>query len=203
MSDREEPSLVYRMTVDEYEAMVRSGGLKSRNRSHLINGYLVAKMTQDPPHRVADELCGAALARIIPADRFHVAAARPVRLPGRDSEPEPDRCVVRGAIRDYEDHHPGPGEIGLIVEISDSSLTDDRALASEVYGPAGIPVYWIVDLIHRQVVVYTDPGPAGYRATEVFPEGQSVPVVIDGQMLGRIAIEEILPSRPLAPSAGG
>lgn len=155
------PSRLYRMTVDEYEAMVRSGGLKSRNRFHLINGYLVARMTQNPPHRVADELCGAALARIVPADRFHVAAARPVLLPGCDSEPEPDRCVVRGAIRDYEDHHPGPGEIGLIVEISDSSLADDRAMASEVHGPAGIPVYWIIDLIHRQVEVHSDSSPAG------------------------------------------
>jgi Uma2 family endonuclease len=147
------------MTVDEYESLVRSGGLKSRNRFHLINGYLVAKMTQNPPRRVADELCGAALARILPTDRYHVAAAKPVRLPGRDSEPEPDRCVVRGTIRDYEDHHPGPGEIALIVEVSDSSLAEDRALAREVYGPAGIPVYWIVDLIHRQVEVHTEPGP--------------------------------------------
>ena len=51
------PSRLYRMTVDEYEAMVESGGLKARNAFHLINGYLVAKMTQNPPHRVADELC--------------------------------------------------------------------------------------------------------------------------------------------------
>jgi Uma2 family endonuclease len=196
------PSPLYRMTVDEYEALVASGGLKSGNRFHLINGYLVAKMTQNPPHRVADELCGAALARIVPADRYHVPAAKPVRLPGRDSEPEPDRCVVRGTIRDYEDHHPGPGEIALIVEVSDSSLADDRALAKEVYGPAGIPVYWIIDLVHRQVEVYTEPGPGGYRSTVVFPEGQSIPVVIDGRELGRIAVSEILPSRPAAPKAG-
>ena len=94
------PSRLYRMTVDEYEAMVESGGLKARNAFHLINGYLVAKMTQNPPHRVADELCGAELDRVVPADRYHVPGAKPVRLPGRDSEPEPDRCVVRGTIRD-------------------------------------------------------------------------------------------------------
>ena len=169
------PSRLYRMTVHEYEAMVASGALKSRNRFHLINGYLVAKMTQNPPHRVADELCGAQLSRILPADRWHVAGAKPVRFPGRASEPEPDRCVVRGTIRDYEDHHPGPGEIALIVEIADSSLADDRKLATEVYGPAEYPVYWIVNLDHRQVEVYTYPGPEGYGSTEVFTEGQSVP----------------------------
>jgi Uma2 family endonuclease len=192
------PSRLYRMSVDEYEALVESGGFKSRNQFHLINGYLVAKMTQNPPHRVADELCGAELARVVPPDRYHVAGAKPVRLPGRDSEPEPDRCVVRGSIRGYEDHHPGPNEIALIVEVADTSLADDRTLATEVYGPARIPVYWIVNLVDRQVEVYTDPAPTGYVATEVFPEGQSVPVVIDGQQLGQIAVSDILPTRPPA-----
>jgi Uma2 family endonuclease len=185
---------LYRMSVDEYEAQVESGGLKSRNHFHLINGYLVAKITQNPPHRVADELCGAELTRVIPRDRYHVAAAKPVRLPGRDSEPEPDRWVVRGTIRDYEDRHPGPKEVALIVEVADTSLAEDRTLATEVYGPAMIPVYWIVNLGDRQVEVYTDPAPGGYLSTEVFPEGQCVPIVIDGQQLGLIAVSDILPS---------
>jgi Uma2 family endonuclease len=196
------PSRLYRMSVDEYEAMVESGGLKSRSQFHLINGYLVAKMTQNPPHRVADELCGAELARVVPADRYHVAAAKPVRLPGKDSEPEPDRCVVRGTIRDYENHHPGPDEIALIVEVADSSLADDRTLATKLYAPARIPVYWIVNLVERQVEVYTDPSPDGYLTAEIFLEGQCVPVLIDGQQLGRISVSDILPSRPAAPNAG-
>jgi Uma2 family endonuclease len=189
------PSRLYRMSVDEYEALVQSGGLKSRNQFHLVNGYLVAKMTQNPPHWVADELCGAELTRVVPPGRYVVAAAKPVRLPGRDSEPEPDRCVARGTIRDYEDHHPGPDEIALIVEVADTSLAEDRALARQVYGPVGIPVYWIVNLGDRQVEVYTDPAPDGYLSTEIFPEGQSVPVVIDGQRLGQVAVSDILPAR--------
>jgi Uma2 family endonuclease len=174
------PSRLYRTSVDEYEALVESGGLKSRNHFHLINGYLEAKTTQNPPHPVADELCGAELARVVPPDRYHVAGAKPVRLPARDSEPEPDRCVVRGAIRDYENHHPGPSEIALIVEVADTSLADDRTLATEVYGPARIPVHWIVNLVARQVEVYSNPAPTGYVSTEIFPEGQSMPVLIDG-----------------------
>jgi hypothetical protein len=52
------PSRLYRMTVDEYEAMVASGALKTGNRFQLINGYLVAKRTQNPPHAIVDELLG-------------------------------------------------------------------------------------------------------------------------------------------------
>ncbi len=38
----------------------RIGAFSKRDRFHLINGYLVAKMTQNPPHTTADDLCGAA-----------------------------------------------------------------------------------------------------------------------------------------------
>jgi Uma2 family endonuclease len=191
------------MTIEQYEAMVASGVFSKKDRLHLINGYLVAKMTQNPPHWVADELCGAEPARIIPAERYLIPAAKPIRLPDRDSEPEPDRCVVRGTIRDYEDHHPGPDDIVLLVEVADSSLADDRELATQVYGPAGIPVYWIVNLIHRQAEVYADPGPGGYRSTAVFTEGQAVPVVVDGRPLGQVAVADLLPSRPAGPKAEG
>ena len=43
------PSPLYRMTVEQYEAMVASGAFSKKDRFHLINGYLVAKMTQNPP----------------------------------------------------------------------------------------------------------------------------------------------------------
>ena len=180
----------------------RLGRLSKSDRFHLINGYLVAKMTQNPPHgsrmSCAARSWPGSSPRLVP-----YPAAKPIRLPGRDSEPEPDRCVVRGTIRDYEERHPGPDDIALVVEVADSSLAEDREMATEVYGPAGIPVYWIVNLVHRQVEVYTDPGPEGYRSRAVFAEGQSVPVVIDGQQLGRIAVADILPSRPATAEAEG
>ena len=100
------PAPLYRMTVEEYEAMVASGAFKGRNRFHLINGYLVEKMTQNPPHTIADMRCGAELDRVIPPG-WHVRPSKPVRIPGRDSEPEPDRCVVRGTIDDYAEPIPG------------------------------------------------------------------------------------------------
>jgi Uma2 family endonuclease len=189
------PSPLYRLTVEQYEAMVESGAFKASDRLHLINGYLVAKMTQNPPHVVADELCGGVLMRLIPPG-WHVLAGKPIRLPGRDSEPEPDRCVVRGTIRDFEDRHPGPDDIAMIVEVADSSLAEDREMGTAVYGPCAVPIYWIVNLVHRQVEVYSDPGPQGYRARVDFPVGEVVPVVIDGAHVGQVVVDDIMPSRP-------
>jgi len=186
------PSPLYRMTVDQYEEMVASGAFSKRDRVHLINGFLVEKMTQNPPHTIADILCGDELDRVLPPG-WHVRPAKPVRLPGQATMSEPDRCIVRGSARDYLGSDPGPGDIALLVEVADSSLADDRELADKVYGPAGIQVYWIINLVDRQVEVYTGPGPGGYQSRAVYPRGQAVPVVIGGQQIGEVAVADVLP----------
>jgi Uma2 family endonuclease len=184
------PSPLYRWTLEQFEAMVDSGAFSTHDRFHLINGYVVAKMTEGDSHCTADDLCGLALAPVIPAG-WYVRVAKPIRLPP-DSKPEPDRCVVRGTIRDYSRRSPGPDDIGLIVEVSDSSLSEDRAQAM-VYARIGIPVYWIVNLVDRLVEVRTKPTPAGYLSQVDYMSGQRVPVVIDGIEVGQIAVADILP----------
>ena len=133
------PSPPYRLTLEQYERMVNEGIIGEHDRVHLINGILVAKMTQNDPHCTADDLCDAALRRVIPAG-WYIRGAKPIRIPGRagrrDSKPEPDRCVVRGTVRDYEERTPGPSDVGLVVEIADTSLTEDRKYATDLYGPA-------------------------------------------------------------------
>ncbi len=109
-----------------------------------------------------------------------------------DSEPEPDLAVVRGTIRDYRHGHPGPADVALVVEIAASSVREDRAMAI-IYAHARIPIYWILNLVDRQVDVYSDPSPDGYAMTELYSPGSQVPVVIDGAVVGRIAVEDFLP----------
>jgi Uma2 family endonuclease len=185
------PSPLYRLTLEQYEAMVASGVFRGRERFHLINGYLVAKMTQNDPHATADELCGDALGRIIPAG-WHVRAAKPIRIPSQASKPEPDRCVVRGSIRDYARRSPEPADIALVAEVADSSLGEDRKQAL-LYARAGIPAYWIINLADRQVEVYTDPSPAGYQVRQDDHEGDSIALTIGGCQPETIAVIDLLP----------
>jgi Uma2 family endonuclease len=185
------PSSLYRLTLEQYEAMVDAGVFTGRDKVQLINGYLVSKMTQNTPHATADDLCGDRLNRVIPPG-WYVRAAKPVRLPTESSEPEPDRCVVRGAIRDYSARHPGPADLALAVEVADSSLEDDR-MPADIYGRAGIPVYWIINLIDRQVEVFSNPGASGYQSLEVFVPPHVLTVMIDGVEVGEIPVAEILP----------
>jgi Uma2 family endonuclease len=165
--------------------------LTGRDRVHLINGYLVAKMTQNDPHCTADDLCGAELQRVLPPG-WYVRPAKPIRLPGQASKPEPDRCVVRGSIRDYSRRSPEPADTALVVEVSDSSLDEDRAMAG-LYGRAGIPFYWIINLVDGQVEVYSNPGPSGYGSVEVLAPPHVLRVVIDGVEVGEIPVADMLP----------
>jgi Uma2 family endonuclease len=187
------PSSLYRLTLDQYEAMVDAGIFTGKDRVHLINGYLVEKMTYQPPHAVADELCGSELARVIPPG-WYIRPAKPIRIrcPGRDSKPEPDRAVVRGTIRDYTHRTPEPADVALVVEVSKSSLDDARAMAG-IYGRAGIPFYWIINLVAGQVEVYSNPGPSGYGSFEVLAPPHVLEVVIEGAAVGEIPVADVLP----------
>ena len=178
---------LYRLTVDEYE---RIGEYLDDQRVELIDGLLVKKMVQKPPHVVTCELVGDAIRGKTPAG-WHVREAKPLRVPTR-SEPEPDFAPVRGKARDFVDRHPDAADAALVVEVADSSLAKDRR-RRRTYGPAGIPVYWIVNLISRQVEVYARPKGNGYELRTVFKAGQELPLVIDGTVVGAVAVADMLP----------
>ena len=117
------PGPPFRMSLEKYEAMVDSGFLTERDKVHLINGVLVAKMARNDPHATADLLCHEALAAAIPPG-WHVRPDKPLRLPP-DSKPEPDQAVVRGSVRDYARRTPCGADVGLVVEVADTSLEND------------------------------------------------------------------------------
>jgi Uma2 family endonuclease len=180
-----------RLSVETYEAMIASGAFNKNDRFELIEGTLVAKMTKRPSHSTGSELCGEAIRRSLPAG-WHVRIEKPVRMPARDSMPEPDISVARGAIRDYEDHDPGPDDVALVVEISHTTLRADRVLASTYCG-GGIPVYWLVNIPERHLEVYTSDA----TAPVIFAETDLVDLVITGQVVGQIRVTDLLP-RPNA-----
>ncbi|MBV8487338.1 MAG: Uma2 family endonuclease [Planctomycetaceae bacterium] len=187
----------YRLSVDQYEAMVASGVLTKHDRLELIEGVLIAKMTKGPRHSAVAVHLGELLRGVLPKG-WHIRLEQPLRIPER-SEPEPDLAVIRGASLDYEDRHPGPAEVALVVEVAESSLTRDREIMGHIYAAAGIPVYWIVNLKGRSrlVEVYTRPTRTrGYRIRDDYRPGQDLALKIEGKEIGRIAVADLFPVRP-------
>jgi Uma2 family endonuclease len=114
-----------------------------------------------------------------------------------DSEPEPDGAVVRGDARTYLTRYPGPGDVGLVIEVADSTLAADRIDKGRIYARAGIVCYWIVNLVDRQIEVYTSP--SGPTAAPAFAQqadyhvGDAVPLVLDGTTVVSIPVQDLLP----------
>jgi Uma2 family endonuclease len=181
----------YRLSVETYEAMVASGVFTKRDRLELIEGSLVEKVTKGRRHSASSELCWRAINASLPTG-WHVRIEKPVRIPARDSEPEPDVSVARGRVQDYLELDPGPPDVALVVEVAESTLADDRAMAA-TYGGGGIPVYWIVNVSGRQLEVYSSAIAGAYQAPKILGETESVDLIIDGQVVGHVAVADLLP----------
>jgi len=177
------------MTVDEYERLVNVGALDDP-RIELIDGYLVKKMSKKPPHIWSANAVVAALSAML-TGRW-CRKEDPVRIPEFD-EPEPDASVVRGSMDNYRNRIPGPDDVLLLAEVSETTLDRDRGEKRRAYARGKIPFYWIVNLIDRQIEVYSGPTDGDYGTVQIFRPGDEIPVVIDGVEVGRIAVASILP----------
>jgi Uma2 family endonuclease len=188
------PYPVKRFTVDEYHKLIDLGMFADDDRFELLEGWIIPKMTRNPPHDVALDLTRELLGRVLPEGwRLRVQSA----ITTLESEPEPDFAIARGEARDYLEHHPGPADISLVVEVSDSSLDEDRSLKARIYARAGIPNYWIVNVVDGCVEVRTGPSgpgdsPSYGTIVVVGPEGE-LPLVLDGREVARIAARDVLP----------
>ena len=184
------PDDVWRLSVEQYHKMIDAEILDEDDPVELLEGILVTKMAKHPPHRIATQLTRGSLeALTVPG--WYADAQEPITL--TTSEPEPDVTVVRGRRRQYLDHHPGAEDIGLVVEVADSSLARDRGLKKRTYANAGIPVYWIINLAERKVEVYSEPAASDYQQRQDYDADAEVPVVLDGQEVGRLAVRDLLP----------
>ena len=189
--ERQPMSTATKLTTDEYDRMVAAGILPETNRLELIDGRIVEKDVKNPTHSAVVELGRAAIAELLPAG-WIIRSEQPVRIPNRNSEPEPDISVVRGRIKDYLKRHPGPEDVALVVEVTRSTAAKDRALA-RVYGAGGIPVYWIINMEARKLEVYSSPVRGRYPAPKILALKDSVELVIAGRVAGRVAVAELLP----------
>jgi hypothetical protein len=183
-----------RFTVDEYHRMIDAGILDETDRVELLEGSVVVKMPRNPPHDGTIQIARKRLTPVLgPGWDLRIQSA--VTL--ADSEPGPDLAVVRGDERTYLSRHPGPADVGLVVEVADSSLPRDRVDKGRLYARAGIVVYWVVNLVDRQVEVYSRPsGPTAapvYGQRQDHRPGSSVPLLLDGTLVGLIAVADLLP----------
>ncbi len=159
-------SHVYRLTVKQYDQMVEAGILGKRDRVELIEGILVAKMGRNRPHIVSGKKALRTLDRaILPG--WHVAKEDPAVVSDL-SKPEPDLAVVRGQAEDYIERDVTAADIALVVEVADSTLRADQQEMRPIYAASRIPIYWIINLVDRQLEVYSNSDGRDYLTSQVY-----------------------------------
>jgi Uma2 family endonuclease len=160
---------VWQLSVEQYHEMIRTGILTEDDPVELLDGWLVPKMPKNRPHSIATQRTRQALEQAIPTG-WYVEAQEPVTL--SRSESEPDAAVVRGSPERYPDAPPRPEDVGLVVEVANSTLHRDRTTKKRLYAEAGIPVFWIVNLLDRQVEVYRSGRRSRLPPAGVLPRGR-------------------------------
>jgi Uma2 family endonuclease len=187
------PYPIHRFTVAEYEQISRLGILDEDSNVELLEGWIVPKMTKYPPHDGTIDLVQFLLMQMLPTGWFPRVQNVVVTL---DSEPEPDIAVVRGRPGDYRGRHPTGADVGLIIEVADSTVKRDRRKAG-IYARAGIPHYWIVNLDQRQIETYAQPTGAAaeavYQSRQLLRGGDdTLTVTLDGAAVGTLLVRDIL-----------
>ena len=151
----------HRFTVEEYRKMGEVGILHEGDRVELIGGEVVDMNPIGTRHLT----CVVALTHLLVAlsgGRYFVSVQNPISL-GVGDEPQPDLSLLKERPRPDAEAPPGPEDILLVVEVSDTTLAYDRNVKLPLYASAGIPEVWIVDLRGEKVEVFT--GMEGDRYT--------------------------------------
>ena len=166
-----------KIDVDAYHRMAEVGILDADERVELIDGEILQMVPIGSEH-------GAAVIRLNrlfdPArlrDRAVVAVQSPLRLDAAN-EPVPDVMLLAPRSDDYRHELPGPADVLLVVEVAKSSLDYDRSVKAPLYARAGVPEFWLVDLVNRRVEVHRAPGAAGYGRIEAHATGRLAPAAL-------------------------
>jgi hypothetical protein len=185
----------YRFSVAQYQQMVQTGILGPDDHVELLEGWIVQKMSRNPPHDYTLNYINLLLARLLPA--IWVLRNQSALILAH-SVPEPDFAIVRGPAKQYMKRHPRPADTVLLIEVADSSRMKDRRQKGLWYAEAKIPEFWLVNLVEGIVEVYTQPkggkAPA-YRQRKDYLPGDKVPLRLDAQEIAQIAVSDLCPTK--------
>ena len=144
-----------RFSRAEYERLIDLGVFQPGEAIELIGGELMVAEPQSAAHYTAIQKIASAL-EVAFGPGWEVRTQGPIGL-DEDSEPEPDLAVVPGSADDYARAHPS--RPALTVEVAEASLGIDRQRKGSLYARAGLPDYWVLNLVDRVLEVYREPAP--------------------------------------------
>lgn len=177
-----------RFRVEDFRKMTEVGILPEESGWEVIDGYLIDKMTIGSNHAGTVNKLNRALVILLGKEAV-VAIQNPVHI-DEYNEPEPDIALLKPREDFYTESLPAPGDVLLLIEISDSTVEYDRDIKKLLYAEAGIAEFWLVNLKENTIECYSSPKNGNYRLAQIFESGETVQSkMIDDLTL---KVEEIL-----------
>jgi Uma2 family endonuclease len=156
-------------------ARLEGAGLLDQQHLELVGGELIDKMGKNRPHVNALAVIHAWLLQVF-GDRF-VNQEAPIDVSPEDNpsnEPEPDVIVLNRVFWNFRSSNPGPRDLHLVVEVSDTTLAFDLTAKAALYARAGIVEYWVLDVTGMRLIVHRDPQSGKYATVLIYSERESV-----------------------------
>jgi Uma2 family endonuclease len=179
---------LWRFSSTKFKRILEIRLFDEDERVELLRGLLISVPPSKPPHawtaaRLNEALTSGVSHRAMVYNEAHFAASN-------EAMPQPDLFI---APEDEGDEYPSRAY--LVVEIADdSTLAKDRRIKIPIYARAGVPEYWIVNLIEDGIEVYTQPQPDGtYASRAIVGRGGTVSPVQFPDIV--IAVDYMLPHR--------
>ncbi len=171
-ADVETPPARRLFTVGEYYAMASAGVLADGERLELIDGEIIAMSPIGNEHSASVDLAAHLLGPAA-SGRANVRIQNHLRLDERN-QPEPDIALIKWRDDFYRHRAPGAGDVLLLIEVSDSSLSYDRNVKLALYARFLIPEVWLANIPARAVEAYSEPVDGKYATARVYRPGETI-----------------------------
>ena len=184
------------LTAERFMKIVEAGEFGGA-RVELLDALVHTKIPQNRLHIAALALLDDALRGDLPSG-LRLLIQTTIRV-DEANVPEPDLVVAEYDPRTAS-RAPVAEDLRLVVEVSVATLKSDRTVKALLYAEAGIPEYWIVNPVARQVEIRRDPAAGGYRPLIVYGEtGSEAPLFRPDAPIGFKAIWPALDPDPGIP----
>jgi hypothetical protein len=182
--------------VEQYHQMAEVGILKDGDPVELLEGRLFRKITKNRRHSYVTQELLELLRGQLPQGWF-LETQEPIVL--ASGEPEPDLTLLRGTRQQFRARKPSASDVHLVVEVSESTLSEDLNTKRRSYAAASIAHYWIVNLIDNRIEWYAEPSggvpeSASYRQQVNYPLGSTLVFPLDGNELRVVVDEKLIPA---------
>ena len=160
----------WKFSTDEYVQMHEAGILPEDARVELLDGEIVPTSPIGSRHADMVALLDDLLREVL-GNNYRYFVQNPLRLSDR-SMPEPDLMVLQK--KSYKKQLPTPADVFLLIEVGDTSSTEDRDEKLPLYAAENIPEVWLVDLNDRTIEQYSNPVGKTYSTFSKLVIGQII-----------------------------